>query len=88
MWHWMGDGWGMGWGLGMVVMFAFWVLVVMGALWLVRTASDRRVRRAGPQTRETPLEILQRRYASGDIARDEYEQKRRDLGADEKRSDR
>jgi putative membrane protein len=72
----------------MVAIFAFWILVVMGALWLARTTTDRRVQRAGSQTRETPLEILQRRYASGDIGRDEYEQKRRDLGADEQRSDR
>jgi putative membrane protein len=34
----------------------------------------------GPaQTSETPLEILKARYAGGEITREEYEQKRRDL---------
>lgn len=31
------------------------------------------------QTSQTPLEILKARYASGEIAREEYEQMRRDL---------
>lgn len=75
MGQWMhGGAWG--WGLGMIFMAAFWILVIIAVIWLVRSASDHPVR-AGP--RETPLEILQRRYASGDIGRDEYEQKRRDL---------
>jgi putative membrane protein len=29
--------------------------------------------------RRTPLEIVQERYARGEIGREEYEQKRRDL---------
>ena len=34
----------------------------------------------GPaQGRQTPLEILQARYARGEISREEYEQMRRDL---------
>ena len=36
--------------------------------------------RTGPaQSRQTPLEILQARYARGEISREEYEQMRRDL---------
>lgn len=35
---------------------------------------------SGPaQSRQTPLEILQARYARGEISREEYEQMRRDL---------
>jgi putative membrane protein len=30
---------------------------------------------------KTPFEIVQERYARGEIDRDEYEQKKRDLGA-------
>ena len=68
--------WGMGWGLGMVAMAAFWVLVIAAIIWMSRTGERRAFPGGG---RETPLETLQRRYASGDIGRDEYEQKRRDL---------
>lgn len=34
-----------------------------------------------PQRRESTLDILQRRYAQGEITKEEYEQMRRDLGA-------
>lgn len=79
MWQWMPGGmWGMGGGLGMVVMLVFWVIVISAIVWLFRSAADRRAFPGGRH--ETPLEILQRRYASGEIGRDEYEQKRRDLG--------
>ncbi len=33
----------------------------------------------GANRPETAMEILQKRYARGDISKDEYEQKRRDL---------
>jgi putative membrane protein len=39
--------------------------------------------RGGPSSRgsdESPLQILQQRYARGEIDRDEYEEKKRDLG--------
>lgn len=77
---WMPGGWwGMGWGLGMVV---FWALVIAAVVWLLRSAGQRS-HAGGP--RESALEILQRRYASGEIGREEYEQKRRDLGGPSER---
>jgi putative membrane protein len=43
------------------------------------------VRRGGPAgfggRKRTAMDILKERYARGEIDRDEYEQKRRDLGA-------
>jgi putative membrane protein len=33
----------------------------------------------GEPREKTPLEILQERYARGEIGRDEYEQRKRDL---------
>lgn len=67
---WMGPGW--------IVMILFWVLVIVGAVLLVRWfgMGDRD---GGDTSRRTPLEILQERYARGEIEREEYEQKRRDL---------
>ncbi len=70
MWHW-GDGFG--WGLGMLGMAVLWIVVVAALVWVVRLVWDR----GGP--RESNLEILQRRYARGEIDRAEYEEKRRDL---------
>ncbi|WP_029133566.1 SHOCT domain-containing protein [Sedimenticola selenatireducens] len=74
-------GWGMG--FGFVFMILFWVLVVAGIVALVRwllPARDAAGPRVGELPREkTPLEIVQERYARGEIDREEYEQKRRDL---------
>ncbi len=81
MWQWMhGGAWGMGWGLGMAMMVLFWVLVIAAIVWVLRSAENRRAFPGGH--RETLLEILQRRYANGEIGRDEYEQKRRDLNSE------
>ena len=70
-------GWGMG--LGGPFMLLFWVLVIVGIFvlvkWFAGQSSSRRDARE-----KTALEILQERYARGEIDRDEYEQKKRDLG--------
>ncbi len=80
MWYWMrGGGWGLGWGFGMLVMMAFWILVIAAIVWFARGASGRSALRSGSPGGDTPLDVLQRRYANGEIGRDEYEQKRRDL---------
>ncbi len=70
-------GWGMG--FGVVFMLLFWLLVILGILalirWLQSSAPDRSARD------KTPLEIVQERYARGQIDKDEYEQKKRDLAS-------
>jgi cytochrome c oxidase cbb3-type subunit 2 len=77
----MGDdmmgGWG--WGLGMMVGWLFWIAVLV----LVVVAIWRLLEGRGGTSRgrdESPLEILKRRYARGEIDRDEFEAKKRDLG--------
>ncbi len=79
----MGDiggfgGWGMG--VGLVFMLLFWLLVILGILALVRWLQSPSSR--DPAARDkTPLEIVQERYARGQIDKDEYEQKKRDLAS-------
>ena len=81
-WEWgrgMHPGWWM-WGAGglvmMFMMFVFWGLViaglVLGIRWLVRQGGGGQPDRA--------LEILRERYARGEINKDEFEARRRDLG--------
>jgi putative membrane protein len=67
--------WG-AWGLGMMLMMlVFWGLViagiVLGIRWLARLGDGRRS--------DSALEILRQRYARGEINREEFEAKKRDL---------
>jgi putative membrane protein len=86
MWHgWnMGMGWG-GWLVGGLMLLLFWGGVIALAFFAVRAllrADQRRVG-AGSEIRggETALEILQKRYARGEISRQEYQGIRHDLEA-------
>ncbi|MDX1655748.1 MAG: SHOCT domain-containing protein [Candidatus Competibacteraceae bacterium] len=63
-------GWGMG--LGWIMMLLFWVLVILGIVALVRWLRDDTAR---PNARQ----ILDERYARGEIDREEYERRKRDL---------
>jgi putative membrane protein len=74
-WHPMWGMWG-AWGIGMLlVMLTFWVLVVVGLIALVRwLATQRRELRT-----DTALEILRQRYARGEINKDEFDARKRDL---------
>lgn len=70
----------MGGSWGWVGMLAFWVLLIAGFVFLVRWTAFQRKERptAGPRS-DTPLDIVKRRYASGEIDRDEFDQKKKDL---------
>ncbi len=82
MWGDMGSmGWGWGWGmLGAVHMILWWVLIVLGIVvlgkWLFASKGD-----GGRSGNARALDILKERYARGDIGKDEFEQKKRDLAA-------
>ena len=72
MWN---NGWnnGMGWGgwiMMTLVMVAFWSIVVLGVVAMFRGTRD-----AGPVTRNSgrgPMEILDERFARGEIEAYEY----------------
>ena len=75
---WMMDGWGMGFG------FIFWLLllalIIAGVVWFVRSQQPL----AGSQrleARSAGLKVLEERYARGEIGREEYLQKKRDIEA-------
>ena len=66
-----------GHGFGGGVMWIFWILLVVVILWAVKTAAGSGTNSAGKQ--RSALDILKERYAKGEIERDEFEQKRKDL---------
>jgi putative membrane protein len=67
--------WGLGMGFGGLLMLIFWGAVIAGIVFLVREVG----RKEAPSGKATPVEILKRRYAAGEIAREQYEQMKRDL---------
>jgi putative membrane protein len=82
-WGMMGGGWGgYGWGYGLMhvaVSVAVIVCIVFVVIWALRMLTG-----AGPHhmhgRRSPGLEVLEERYARGEIQRDEYLQKKKDLG--------
>ena len=69
-WH---GGWG-GWLTMMIFMLAFWAGLIALVVWLIRSRTLDRP--AEGQQRPTALEILDERFARGEIDRDEYESRR------------
>lgn len=65
---------GFGWG-GMVIGMLFWVGLLAVLVWVAFALLNR----TSASGRETPLEILKRRYASGEINSAEFEQARKAL---------
>ena len=64
-------------GFGGGVMWIFWILLVVVILLAVKTAAGSGKNSADKQ--KPALDILQERYAKGEIEREEFEQKRKDL---------
>lgn len=72
-----GWSWGLGMGLGLLAMLAFWGTLIVGAALLVRWLGG--PRSGGESRGEPPIETLKRRYAAGEIDREEYERMRQEL---------
>jgi putative membrane protein len=80
---WANGGWGpWGWGwygpLHMVIWLFVLALIVTGVVWLARGTPHANAPRSAPR-RPPGLDTLEERYARGEINRDEYLQKRRDI---------
>lgn len=70
-WHIMDYMMGGGW-----VMWIFLLIIIGVVVYMLMNTTKPRDR----EDSETPLDILNRRYANGDITQEEYEEKKRNLG--------
>jgi putative membrane protein len=65
----------------MIIMAAFWIAMIVGIIflirWLVLSAS---MGGHGGRLEDSGLDILKKRYARGEIDKEEFEEKKRDLG--------
>jgi putative membrane protein len=80
MWPGMMGGWGMGW-FGGIFMIVFWVAVIVGVVFLIRWlfVSSRTGAQGPGHGGDTALDILRKRYARGEIDKQEFEEKKKDL---------
>jgi putative membrane protein len=78
--HWDFRNYMWGTGLGWLVMFVFWVLVIllvtMGIVYLVRQLTEGKRKQ---RKEESALDILKKRYAKGEITKEEFEKIRDDI---------
>jgi putative membrane protein len=78
---WMQGPWGLGMGIfSFLFMLAFLVLAIIGIVLLLRWLwSQGRSPSAQAPPAESPLDILKRRYARGEIDKEEFKAKLKDL---------
>jgi putative membrane protein len=68
------------WGLGGWWMMIFWIIVVVAVIFFIKWLVERgRTGGETPEKQEDPLDILKKRYARGEIDKDEFGQKKKDL---------
>lgn len=73
MMDWGNYGWGMGFGWFFMILFGG--LVAAGIVYVMKVVTERSAR----NERESALDILKRRYARGDITKEEYERIKKEL---------
>jgi len=81
-WDWgdmMGTGWGGGFFfvLGGLIMILFWVIVILAAVALLRWLID--YLKGEPAASNKAMDILKEKYAKGEITKEEFESKKKDL---------
>ncbi len=74
MMHWGNYGWGMG--LGWIYMIVFWAAIFTAVVYLVNLVE----RKSGSEiSHQTPLDMIKRRFAQGEITREEFERMKDEL---------
>ena len=79
-WGMMGGGWGYGTygAIHMIIWLVILIAIIAGVVWLVRSLAAPGVHSL-PSRRSAGLDVLEERYARGEINREEYLQKKRDI---------
>ena len=78
--HWGNYSWGIEFwmGLGWLFMIIFWVLIILGVVYLVKLIAGTGAKKEATKD-ETPLEILKKRYAKGEITKEQFDQMKEDI---------
>ena len=71
MWEWHGTGM-----MGGGFMWIFWLFIILVIILLIKVSSGKS---SSNEQRETPLEILEKRYARGEIDEEEFQRRKKEL---------
>ena len=74
----MNGGMGLGMVFNMILWIIFWILIIVGLVYLIKWIVLQ-TKKGGDMGEDTPLDILKRRYARGEIDREEFEEKKKEL---------
>ena len=69
-------GLGMGFGFGWIFTILFWLLIIVGVFYLIKALTKGTKK---DDTGESALDILNKRYARGEITKEEYEKMKEDI---------
>jgi putative membrane protein len=75
---WFIDG---GMGIWMLFNMATWIIVFVGIVLLVVWAVRKTSGNGHKKVEETALDILKKRYAGGEITKEEYQEKKKDISS-------
>lgn len=78
MMYYYGD-WGFQHFIGGMVSILFWVILIVGIIWLVRHMNGGTHTSCCGNNTSHALEILKERYAKGEIGKEEFDAKKNDL---------
>ena len=73
--HW-DYGWGMGFGSGWFSMIIFWVLLILGIVYIVKMIAGSPKK---GDKEEAAIDILKKRYAKGEISKEEFDKIKDDI---------
>lgn len=64
---------GFGW-IGLILMLLFWIIVIVGAFWLMKSIfpGDHQKKEPADLSHMSPREVLDHRYARGELTREHY----------------